>query len=401
MNRRYRYVIIGGGLAGASAARGIRQLDKDGPMLILSAEAHPPYDRPPLSKKLWLGKKKVGDIFLNTAAWYAENGVELRLSTRAASIDRRANTVVDSTGRAYGYEKLLIATGGEPRRLGVPGGSLEEVTYYRYLDDFTRVRELAKKGSRALVVGGGFIGSEMAAALNQNGVEVTLVFPSRYICNRVFPEGLGLHMVSEFGRRGIRCLSGTNVTAFERRGAAILARTSAGEPVEADFVIAGAGIAPSTGLASSAGLSVDDGIEVDGFLRTSDPDIYAAGDVARFQCAALGKRTRVEHWDNALTQGGLAGENMAGAGREYLHMPYFFSDLFEFGYEAVGEVDPSLEVTADWREEYARGILYYMRDGAVRGVMCCGVWDKMDEARSLIKSGRRFGEGSVRGAIGL
>ncbi|WKZ33040.1 MAG: FAD-dependent oxidoreductase [Thermodesulfobacteriota bacterium] len=399
MKKGFKYVIIGGGLAGASAIKGIRGRDKEGGVLLIGAESERPYDRPPLTKKLWFGKKKVDEIFLDEPGYYGENGVELRLGKKAVKLDPAGKTVTDETGAEFSYEKLLIATGGVPRKLDLPGADIDDIIYYRNLGDYTRLRERAGNGASAIVVGGGFIGSEIAASLNMNGVDVTMVFPSPYLCHKVFPEGLGRAVQAEFGKRGIKVFASESPASFAGAGGKLVARTTGEMVFQADVVIVGAGILPAADLARGAGLKVEDGITVDEFMRTSVPDVYAAGDVANFPYKELGKRMRVEHWDNALSQGTLAGANMAGGAEPYYHMPYFFSDLFDFGYEAVGEVNSSLETFADWQEENMKGVVYYLREGRVRGVMLCNIWDKVDEARDLIKKGERFTHSDLKGKI--
>lgn len=395
-----KYLIIGGGLAGASAVKGIREIDKNGTIRLLSDERHLPYDRPPLTKKLWFGKKKVEEIFLHDEAYYKDNGVILSLGVKALSIDAKAKKVADGKGNEYRYEKLLIATGGIPRKLPIPGGDLEGVCYYRYLDDYKKIREKAKEGSTAVVIGGGFIGSEIAAALNINKVNVTMIFPSEYIVDRVFPESLGMAIQREYEAKGVKIVPRAKPASFTKKDGKFLTTLEDGRTFESDMLIAGIGIAPSTELAASAGLKTGNGIEVNELLETSDPDIYAAGDNAFFPYKALGKSMRVEHWDNALTQGEYAGRNMAGAKVPYDHMPYFFSDLFEFGYEAVGEVSSSLETFADWQEENKKGVIYYLKDRKVRGVMLCNVWEKVDWARGLIKNGKEMAASDLRRAAG-
>ncbi len=398
MKERFDYVIIGGGLAGASAVQGIRELDMKGTVLLIGAEKHLPYDRPPLSKKLWTGKKTVDEIFLHDRDFYTKNSVTLSLSTRVTSIDPVKKTV--SAGQtAYGYGKLLLATGGEPRRLKIPGGELPGISYYRYLDDYLKTREAAVEGSSAVVIGGGFIGSELAAALNKNGVSVTMIYPSAWLVDRVFPEGLGKALQNHYIDRGIRVLSGQKPAEFSKKDKRFVTRTESGEEIVSDIVVVGVGITPSTALAEEAGLATGIGVVVNGYLQTSDADIYAAGDIAFFPYATLGKTTRIEHWDNSLNQGVHAGRNMAGAGEEFTYMPYFFSDLFEFGYEAVGEVDSSLDTFADWQKEFDTGVIYYLRDNVVRGVMMCNIWDKVPAARELIRKKTRLEGKNLSGAI--
>lgn len=399
MKGNYRYIIVGGGLAGASAIKGIREHDRDGSILLFGAEPHRPYDRPPLSKKLWFGKKKVEDIFIDPPDFYEKNGVELKLGTRVVSLDTKTRELKDETGAVCGYEKLLLATGAAPRKLDIPGGSLKEVCYYRSLDDYSRLREKAAEGASAIVIGGGFIGSELAAALCVNKVSVTMLFPSPYLCSRVLPEALGQAVQDDFINRGVKIFAKISPASFEYRDKKFIVKTADHRVFEADMLVVGVGVAPSVELAEGAGLILGDGIDVDSSLRTSDPHVYSVGDSAYFPYRQLGRKMRVEHWDNALSQGLLAGENMAAAGKEYDHMPYFFSDLFDFGYEAVGEVSTTLEVVADWQEENKKGVLYYLKDGHVKGVMLCNVWDKVEQARELIRKKEAASRGSLKGRI--
>lgn len=397
--KAYPYIIIGGGLAGASAVEGIRERDENGAILQIGSEKHLPYDRPPLSKKLWFGKKKVEEIFLHDQAFYDRNGVTLLLGVKAMSLDPKQKTVTVSGGKQYHYQKLLLATGGAPRTLPIPGGDLEGICYYRYLDDYLRIRKESAEGRSAVVIGGGFIGSEIAAALAINKVNVTMIFPERFLVSRIFPESLGKALLDQFVARGIQVLSGEKPAAVSTRGSRFTTTTASGREIESDMVIAGIGIAPNLDLPRKAGLQTADGVIVDEYLRASLPDIYAAGDIAFFPYQALGKQARVEHWDNALTQGKWAGRNMAGGQEPYTHLPYFFSDLFEFGYEAVGEIDTRLETFADWRKENETGVIYYLRDGKVRGAMMCNVWDKVEAARELIRKGEPMPKERLRGLI--
>jgi 3-phenylpropionate/trans-cinnamate dioxygenase ferredoxin reductase component len=393
------YLIVGAGLAGASAADGIREIDKTRTITLLGEEAHRPYDRPPLSKKLWFGKKKVEDIFLHDPSYYERNGITFIPNRRVVAVDVKRKTVLDNQGESRIFGALLLATGGVPRPLQLAGGEPDDLCYYRYLDDFQRLRREAEPGKSAVIVGGGFIGSEMAAALCLNHLNVTLIYPASHLCDRVFPESLGLAMESLFRERGVRILKGDRPAAVTKTGSRYALRTTTGEKLEADLVIVGVGIRPAVELAARAGLSVADGIVVNAYLQTSHPDIYAAGDVAQFPYRGMGPSVRLEHWDHALNQGRHAGRNMAGARQAYAYMPYFFSDLFEFGYEAVGEINPHLDVVTDWQKENEKGVIYYLSEGIVRGAMMCNVWDKVPEARELIL--KRIGPPSLalHGAI--
>ncbi len=398
-DQSYEYIIVGGGLAGASAVEGIREHDKEGAILLIGAERHLPYDRPPLTKKLWFGKKKVVDIFLHDQKFYDQNGVMLEQGVMVTALDPKRKKVTTSIGREFRFQKLLLATGGVPRTLPIPGGDLDGICYFRTLDDYLKVRRDSTEGKKAVVIGGGFIGSEIAAALAMNKIDVTMIFPDSYLVNRVFPEYLGRALLDQFLSRGIKVLTNEKPSAFSKQGGRFTTHTASGKKIESDMVIVGIGVAPSLDLPRHAGLQTANGVIVDEYLQASLPDIYAAGDIALFPYKVLGKQTRVEHWDNALNQGKWAGLNMAGAHKPYDYMPYFFSDLFEFGYEAVGEVDAQLETFADWQKENDTGVIYYLKDGKVRGMMMCNVWEKVEVARTVIRAGALVTKESLRGMI--
>jgi 3-phenylpropionate/trans-cinnamate dioxygenase ferredoxin reductase subunit len=397
--RDYKYVIIGGGLAGGSAVEGIRKQDAEGSILLICGEQHLPYDRPPLTKKLWFGKKRVEEIFLHDQQWYGAQGVDAPLATEVVSVDPSRKIVTAGNGATYRYHKLLLATGGTPRRLDIPGGNRDGVCYYRYLDDYLKTRSAAAEGKSAVVIGGGFIGSEIAAALNINKLDVTMIYPGPYLADRVFPAYLGRALQELYRSRGVTILSGETPASLDKAGARFVTNTRSGKRIESDLLIVGIGIVPMAKLAQAAGLTIENGVAVNQLLQSSNPDIYAAGDIAFFPYQALGQRMRVEHWDNAINQGQHAGRNMAGAGEPFTYMPYFYSDLFEFGYEAVGDVNSKLETFADWQKENDTGVIYYLSEGKVRGAMMCNVWDKVEAARELIKRGERMAPDDLRGAI--
>jgi 3-phenylpropionate/trans-cinnamate dioxygenase ferredoxin reductase component len=384
--RLYSHIILGGGLTGAAAVEGIRQDDANGSILLMSTEPDLPYDRPPLSKQLWTGAKRVGEIFVQPQSFYTDHRVDLRLRTEAVQLDVASHTLRDRAGNTYRYNKLLLATGGTPRRLTIPGGDLKGISYYRTLNDYQQVRAAVAPGKSAVVIGGGFIGSEMAAALCINQMAVTMIFPQQWLVSRVFPEPLGRSLTDYYRSKGVTVLAEDVPASIEQNSNTYVVQTRGGRQVRADLVIAGIGITPNVSLAEAAGLKTGNGIIVDQFLQTSNPDVYAAGDVAFFPEDVLGPR-RIEHWDNAISQGKHAGRNMAGAHEPFTEMPYFFSDLFEFGYEAVGEVESRLETFADWQEPNKTGVIYYLSNGRVRGAMMCNVWGKVDAARELIRKG--------------
>jgi 3-phenylpropionate/trans-cinnamate dioxygenase ferredoxin reductase subunit len=396
--KTFTYVIVGGGLAGASAVSGIREIDPDGSILLVGRENDLPYDRPPLSKKLWFGKKKVEDIFLHDREFYDTAGVTLALGCTVSDIDPTLKRVTGN-GRSFHYEKLLLATGATPNRLKISGGMLDGICYYRSLEDYLRIRGHAGQGKSALVIGGGFIGSEIAAALTVNNMKVTMVFPATCMCDRVFPEYLGTAVQQRYREHGVRVLHNDRPASIASNNGTFLTVAESGKKIESEMVIVGAGVVPEVPLGRSLGIASADGIVVNEFLETALAGIYAAGDNTFFHYKALGRSMRFEHWDNALNQGKTAGRNMAGAHEPYDYLPYFFSDLFEFGYEAVGDVDPKLEIYADWQVENEKGVIYYLRNKKVKGVMLCNVWDKVPAARELILKAEVVDTAKLKSAI--
>jgi NADPH-dependent 2,4-dienoyl-CoA reductase/sulfur reductase-like enzyme len=385
----FRYLIVGGGMTGDAACRGIRDHDTDGTIGIIAAESHQPYARPPLTKALWTGKEE-SSVWRGTP----DLDVDLREGRRVVALDLDARSATDDAGETHTYEKLLLATGGTPRRLPNAG---EGVIYYRTIDDYRHLRGLAGEGVRVAVIGGGFIGSEIAAALSMNGCDVTIVFPDPGIGARLFPAELSSFVNDYYREKGVTVLAEQLVEEASNGSV----RTEQGTTVEADAIVAGLGIVPTTDLAEAAGLEVDDGVLVDEHGRAGGrDDVFAAGDVARFPVPALGGTRRVEHEDHANTHGRVVGANMAGADEPYDHLPFFYSDLFDLGYEAVGDVDSRLDQVAEWAEPNRKGVVAYVDgDGKARGFLLWDVWGKVDSARELIVSGAVVDAAALRALL--
>lgn len=374
--KHHKYLIVGGGMTADSAVHGIRKVDPDGAIAMICEERHRPYDRPPLTKSLWKDSPY-------ESIWRNEHGlnVAVHLGKKVISIDPSTKIATDDAGNVYTYEKLLLATGGVVRRFPDLG---ESIIYYRTADDYRKLRELTERGSDFVVVGGGFIGSEIAAALAMNNKRVTMIFPENGISSRVYPQPLVEFLNSYYREKGVTVLTSETAKSVRIEGSKTIVTTGNGAEISADGVVAGLGILPNTALAAQAGLAVDNGIVVDELLRTSNPDIYAAGDVANFYSSVLEKRMRVEHEDNANVMGETAGRNMAGQSDAYRHQPFFYSDLFDLGYEAVGELDSSLDIVEDWKEPFRKGVIYYLRDGRVRGVLLWNTWGQVAAATQVI-----------------
>jgi 3-phenylpropionate/trans-cinnamate dioxygenase ferredoxin reductase component len=387
----YRYLIIGGGMTAAAAVDGIREVDATGSIGIISAEQDAPYNRPTLSKGLWNGEPLDG-------IWRKTKGKapELQLDRAIKEIVPKERRVIDTQRNVFTYEKLLLATGGAPRRLPFED---DQIIHFRTVSDYRRLRALSEKGDRFAVISGGFIGSEIAAALTMSGKKVTMIFPGHDIGDRLFPRDLARYVSGIYKEKGVDLVPGEKVVASEARGNQRALKMASGKTIVVDAVVAGIGIKPNIELAESIGLTTENGIVVDEFLRTSNPEIHAAGDVAAFYNPALGKRMRVEHEDNANSMRRQAGRNMAGMVEPYDHLPFFYSDMFELGYEAVGEVDSRLETFADWKRPNEEGVVYYLGGGRVRGVLLWNVWEQVGAARGLIAEAGPFTRENLKGRL--
>jgi 3-phenylpropionate/trans-cinnamate dioxygenase ferredoxin reductase component len=390
----YRYLIVGGGMTGDAACKGIRSIDPDGSIALVGDEPDPPYARPPLTKGLWLGKEE-SSIWRGTE----DEGVDLHLGRTIVSLDLDAHTATDDRGDTYGYDRLLLATGGRPRHLP---GAPEGVVHYRTLADYHTLRAAAAEGTRVAVIGGGFIGSELAAALASNGCAVTMIFPEEAIGTRLFPRELALSLNDYYREKGVELVAGGLVGGVERRDGGYRVTVDGGGAFDADVVVAGLGIVPRDELAADSGMATDNGIPVDDRGRVAGhDDVFAAGDVARFPARDLGRELRVEHEDHAKSHGRQVGRNMAGADEPYDHLPFFYSDLFELGYEAVGELDSRLETVAEWAEPHRKGVVCYQdAEGRPRGFLLWDVWGKVDAATDLIRAAAPVGNERLRELLG-
>ena len=391
----YKYVIIGGGMTADAAVHKIREIDTEGSMCLISKEKYPPYARPPLSKSLWKGEEEFEEIDLDTES----ANLEMHLARTVVKIDPNGKKVIDDQGDEYGYTKLLIATGGKPKK--IPKMEGEGIIYYRTKEDYLKLKKLVDKNKRFGVIGGGFIGSEIAAAIKiyKPDAEVTMIFPETGVCALIFPKQLSNYINEYYRENDIKVLSGDLVETIKKNNSEYVIETKSRKKLIFDVVIAGLGIQPNTDLANNAGLKIDNGIIVNEFLETSIPDIYAAGDVASYYNPALDKFIRVEHEDNALMMGEIAGANMAGEKAPYEHLSLFYSDLFDLGYEAVGELNSKLEIVEDWFDPNKEGVIYYLEKKRVRGVLLWNVWEKVDDAREIIAEKGPFSSKNLKGRI--
>ena len=374
--KKYQYVIVGGGMAGDAAIAGIRELDLNGSILLISAESNPPYNRPPLTKGLWKGKA-LDSIWRNSE----EKHADILLNRTVVSIDLNHKIISDNIGDTFGFEKLLLATGGTSRHLPI---GREDVVYYRTVEDFKKLKIITETKHKFGVIGTGFIGSEISAALAMNGKDVTVFDIGAGIGWNIYPSGLTNYLNKYFQEKNVKVIPNVKVNEIEKVGELFRIRTDSGVEEEVEAIIAGVGIVPEISLAEAINLNVENGITVNEYLQTSHSEIYAAGDAANFYNPLLDKRIRVEHSDNANSMGKQAGRNMAGAGERYDYLPFFYSDLFDLGYEAIGLIDSRFEIIEDWKEKYKEGVLYYMNEDRVSGVILWNVWDKVDEARKII-----------------
>jgi 3-phenylpropionate/trans-cinnamate dioxygenase ferredoxin reductase subunit len=381
------FVIVGAGLAGARAAEELRTQDFDGRLVLVGDEFERPYERPPLSKQFLRGEMPAEKVFVHPAGFYDAHGIELVSALRALSIDPVDRVVRFGTGERIHYSRLLLATGAAPRTLTVPGADLEGVHYLRTLDDARILGQELRRAERVVVVGGGWIGSEVAASARQPGTAVAIVDPMSVLLERVLGPEVGRFYTELHERHGVAVHTGTGVEALTGQGRVRAVHTSDGQTLAADLVVVGVGVAPRTELAEAAGLDVDDGVVVDELLRSSDADIFAAGDVANAFHPLLGRHLRVEHWANALNQGKAAALNMLGRAIPYDRVPYFYSDQYDVGMEYRGHGEGAARVDVDGDLEGGEFVASWLDDeGRVLAAMNVNVWDRGDELEAMVRS---------------
>ncbi|HEX5495743.1 MAG TPA: FAD-dependent oxidoreductase [Mycobacteriales bacterium] len=384
------FVIVGASLAGAKAAETLREEGFDGRVVLIGAEPDRPYERPPLSKGYLLGNDERESVHVHEAGWYDEHKVELRLGTRVTAIDRTAHQVELDSGERLGYDRLLLTTGSVPRRLNLPGADLDNVLYLRYLPDCERISAELHDGARVVIIGAGWIGLEVAASARGRGAEVTVVEVAALPLQRVLGDEVATLFANLHRAKGVDLRLSTGLREFRgtdgRVSAVVL---DDGTELPADAVVVGVGITPAVELAEAAGLDVDNGIKVDASLRTSDPDVFAAGDVANSFNPRLGQHIRVEHWANALAGGPAAAKAMLGQDVTYDPVPYFFTDQYDMGMEYAGYTSAGNYDQVVFRGDPASGeyVAFWLAGGRVVAGMNVNVWDVSDEIQRIIRTG--------------
>jgi 3-phenylpropionate/trans-cinnamate dioxygenase ferredoxin reductase component len=386
------YVIIGASLAGAKAAETLRDEGFGGNIVLIGDERERPYERPPLSKGYLLGNDEKSSIYVHDANWYAEHDVDLRLGVTATALDPAARQVTLESGESVGYDRLLLATGSSPRHIPIPGADLGGVLYLRRVEDSERLGKTLHEGGSVVIAGAGWIGLEVASAARQAGCDVTIVEPEPTALHRHLGPELGQVFTDLHTEHGVVFRFGESAGELRGSGGQVTeAVTSSGAVLPAHAVVVGIGAVPNVGLAADAGLEVGNGVVVDAALRTSDPDIYAAGDIANAYHPLFGRRVRVEHWANALNSGPAAAKSMLGQEVTYDHVPYFYSDQYDLGMETAGLPEPGSydQVLYRGNKQGREFISFWLSGGAVVAGMNVNVWDVNDDIQALIRSRRQ------------
>lgn len=385
MNATQTFVVVGAGLTGGKAVQELRQGGFDGHLVLYGGEPHPPYERPPLSKAYLKGDESFEAAFVHPPDWYAAHDVDLRLGTRVNKVDLAARTVTAGT-TSQGYDKLLLAIGARPRHLAMADDSGAPVAYLRTVEDSDLIKSRLRVGRRLVIIGGGWIGLEVAAAARHASAHVTILEALDLPLGRVLgPEVAGVFAALHRGH-GVDLRVNTQVSAIESDGGLAIVTLADGTSIEADLLVVGIGVTPDTDLAEAASLRTDNGVVVDEQLRTSEPDVFAAGDVANAYHPLLGRHLRVEHWDNAIGQGVVAAQNMLGKAVPYDRLPYFFSDQYDLGMEYLGNVGPDGYDQVILRGTPEKGIFtaFWLREGRVLAGMHANDWDAMGPIRQIV-----------------
>jgi 3-phenylpropionate/trans-cinnamate dioxygenase ferredoxin reductase component len=392
------YVIAGASLAGAKAAEALREEGFGGPVMLIGEETERPYERPPLSKDYLLGKAERETIYVHPQVWYGDHGVDLRLGTRVTGIDPAAHEIMLDDGSRAGYAKLLLATGSSPRRLPVSGSDAGGVHYLRRVGDSDEIKAAFAAAARVAVIGAGWIGLETAAAARAADVEATILEAAELPLLRVLGPQVAQVFADLHRDHGVDLRFGVRVAEItESGGRADGVRLADGSHIPADAIIVGIGITPNTGLAEAAGLETGNGVVVDARLRSSDPDIYAAGDVANAYHPLLGRHIRVEHWANALNQPQTAARAMLGQDAVYDRVPYFYTDQYDLGMEFSGSVEPGGYDQVVFRGDVQRRefIAFWLAEGRVLAGMNVNIWDVNDTIQAIVRSGRTVDTGRL------
>lgn len=390
--KHYDYLMVGGGMAAAYAAEGIREVDSSGTIGLITTDRDEPYTRPALTKKLWTDEDFTEDkVSLETSE---KTGADIFLEAEVKSIDTENNIVETADGRQFGYSKLLLSTGGEPQRIDGPED--ERVLAFRSWKDYRDLRgKYAGEGKHVLVVGGSYIGTELAANLALNGTTVTFIYPQDLLSGNRFPEELAKEYEERYRNHGITLMNSTRADSYSIVDDQVVLKLENGDTVTGDALVLGVGVKPRLSLAEEAGLGVDDGVTADEYLKTSDSDIYAAGDIVSYPDPILG-RNRIEHVDHARKSGTTAGKNMAGAQEPYDYTPYFYSVVFDISWKAIGTLDPELDYVID--EVDGGKVVYYLKDNKPVGIITWNVEPDLDEVRAVLQSPPASKEG-LKGLI--
>lgn len=376
-----KFVILGGGMVAGYAAKQLVELGLPaGDMAILSADDEIPYERPPLSKGFLAGKDSRESIRINPAHFYRDHGIEVRLQTDVASLDAGGKRLHLAGGGELAFEKLVIATGAQVRTLNVPGTELSGIYYLRSLGDSSKIRERAQDAQRAAVIGGGFIGMEVAAVLAQQGVDTTMIIHSGRVFDQLFTPEMSHFFETYYTARGVKFERSAMIESISGAHSVEAIQLAGARAVPADMVVAGIGVQPVTGFLESSGIDVSDGVVVNEYLETNRPDIYAAGDVANYNDVLFGKRRRVEHWDNAVSQGQHAARLLMGERQPFRHVPYFFSDVFDLSYEFWGDASGADEIVTRGDITTRSFSVWWLVDGKL---VAAFVMNRPDDERTI------------------